>query len=182
MNCDNCGDPDASIHKIHVSDNEIKHVQLCESCAKEESVKDTESTQGVGEFFSDLQERTAGDSESTCPNCGLTLKELKKTNKVGCRKCYSVFREEFESIVHRIHGADQHIGDGETTPQSDSTVEDAQQEAASTGLGKVSREQKLQLLEKRLQKRVDEEDYEAAADLRDRIQELKDGSTNEPTN
>lgn len=177
MKCDNCGDPEATVHQIHVADNEIKHVQLCDSCAQEDqSVPDSSSAQSVGEFFSDLQEREPEEQRDECPECGLTLRELKKTNKVGCSNCYSVFRDQFESIVHRIHGADQHLGEEPDTADSsgfETSTDD------STGLGKVSREQKLQLLEKRLQKRVDEEDYEAAADLRDRIQELKEGGTDE---
>lgn len=179
MKCDNCGDPDATVHQIHVADNQIEHVQLCESCAEEDqSVPESSSAQSVGEFFSDLQDQDSEETKDECPKCGLTLRELKKTNKVGCSNCYSVFRDQFESIVHRIHGADQHLGE---EPETADSSEFDPSDGGSTGLGKVSREQKLQLLEKRLQKRVDEEDYEAAADLRDRIQELKEGDADEFT-
>lgn len=176
MKCDNCGESDASVHQIHVSDNEIKHLQLCEACAQNQTIQESKSAQSVGEFFSELQEQSSDESSDRCPNCGLTLRELKKSNKVGCSECYSVFRDQFESIVHRIHGADQHLGSGDTP---DRTEELDESDTSSTGLGKVSREQKLQLLEKRLNKRVEEEDYEAAADLRDRIQDLKEGNDDE---
>lgn len=176
MQCDNCGSTDASVHQIHLLDNEIQHLQLCEDCAQEKSFEESGTGQTVGEFFSDLQDQTREEQVDECPECGLTLHELKKTNKVGCANCYTVFRDQFESIVHRIHGADQHLGDKPDIPDSGGFEETG---SGDTGLGKVSREQKLQLLEKRLQKRVDEEDYEAAADLRDRIQDLKEGENDE---
>lgn len=178
MICDHCGESEATVHQIHVSDNEIKHVQLCEACAQDQSVPEETTSQSVGEFFTDLQEQDSGEAREECPNCGLTLRDIKTTNKVGCSRCYEVFRDQLESIVHRIHGSEQHLDDEKKPPEP---TEPERTSTGQTGLGKVSRDQKLQLLEKRLQKRVKDEDYEAAADLRDRIQELKDGETDEFT-
>lgn len=158
MLCDRCGDSEATIHQIHVTDNDIEHLQLCETCAKEQTSGSPQAEAGVSEAFSGVKTET----DDTCPGCGLDLKELKKANKVGCQECYTTFREQFETLVHRIHGADQHV------------VGESESNTSGGGLGKISPEKKKKMLEKRLQQRVEEEDYERAADLRDRIENLED--------
>lgn len=169
MRCDSCDEAEATIHQIHVNDNQIEHVQLCESCAREQNSELSGSeTEGSGV----LSEIEAGRTETdTCPECGLQLKELKKIGKVGCEECYSTFRDQFESLVHRIHGAEKH-----DVEESEPVTTEGR-----GGLGKVPSEKKLKMLERRLQERVEAEEYEQAAKLRDRIEELKeendDGST-----
>lgn len=166
MICDNCGESEATIHQIHVADNEVQHLQLCESCAKDEAAGNEQSQAGVAEAFAGFQ--SSEESTDTCPECGMTLQELRKANRVGCEECYSVFRDQFESLVHRIHGADQHVTEGSTVATEGS------------GLGKVSDGKKRKMLEKRLQKRVEEEEYERAAELRDRLEELDEEADDEP--
>lgn len=168
MNCDNCGEAEATIHQIHVTNNEIEHLQLCETCAREQSDGDQPAEAGVAEAFEgiDTEERES----DTCPSCGTTLIEVRKRNKVGCAECYGTFREQFASLVHRIHGAEQHIGDT-GAGESDDT---------KAGLGKIPDSKKVKMLEKRLQKSVEEEDYERAAELRDKIENLQEESDNEP--
>lgn len=166
MICDSCGESEATIHQIHVADNEVQHLQLCESCAKDQASETQGAQAGVAEAFSGFQ--SDQDATDTCPECGMTLSELRKVNRVGCEECYRVFRDQFESLVHRIHGADQHVTEGSTVARE------------GAGLGKVSDGKKRKMLEKRLQKRVEEEEYERAAELRDRLEELDEGSDDEP--
>lgn len=160
MICDRCGDREATIHQIHVTDNQVQHLQLCEECAKE-GTEDPAAEAGVAEAFEGFKSQQ--EESEVCPECGTTLQELRKTNRVGCEECYSTFRDQFEQLVHRIHGAERHVGEG-----SEYTGEGG-------GLGKVSSDKKKKMLQKRLQKRVEEEDYERAAELRDRIEDLDEG-------
>jgi len=158
MICDRCGDREATIHQIHVNDNQVQHLQLCEECAKE-GTSDATAKAGVAEAFEGFKSKQ--DETETCPECGMTLTELRQTNRTGCEECYSTFRDQFEQLVHRIHGAERHVSEG-------SEIADD----GGGGLGKVSSGKKKKMLQKRLQKRVQEEDYERAAELRDRIEDL----------
>lgn len=167
MKCDNCGKSEATIHQIHVVDDEIKHLQLCENCAKQQSSESVQGEAGVEEAFSGLE--ADEEDTDTCPGCGMTVAELRRRNKVGCEQCYRTFRDQLESLVHRIHGAEQHVGDD--VVNTSGTAPDAS--SGSGGLGKVSDNKKKKMLEKRLEKRVEEEDYERAAELRDRLEELE---------
>jgi protein arginine kinase activator len=173
MKCDSCGQSEATIHQIHVVDDEIKHLQLCEDCAKDQNSESLQGETGVEEAFSNLED--AEDETEQCPSCGMTLSELRNRNKVGCENCYLTFRDQLESLVHRIHGAEQHVGDDLVNTADSEPME------SSGGLGKVSENKKKQMLEKRLEKRVEEEDYERAAELRDRIEALDQEATGDVT-
>jgi protein arginine kinase activator len=173
MKCDSCGNSEATIHQIHVVDDEIKHLQLCENCAKDQSSETVQGEIGVEEAFSNLQE--SDDETEQCPSCGLTLSELRTRNKVGCENCYQTFRDQLETLVHRIHGAEQHVGDDLVNTADSDPAE------TSGGLGKVSENKKKRMLEKRLEKRIEEEDYERAAELRDRIEDLDQGGADDGT-
>lgn len=45
-----------------------------------------------------------------CPSCGLTLGQLKKTGRVGCVHCYTVFRPIIETVLKDQSFAGRHIG------------------------------------------------------------------------
>jgi len=45
-----------------------------------------------------------------CPSCGLTLSQLKKTGRVGCVHCYTVFRPIIETVLKEQSFAARHIG------------------------------------------------------------------------
>ena len=77
---------------------------------------------------------------------------------MGCAMCYEAFEEELEKLIKRIHGSDQHVG----------------RESEASQLGTLPEEKKLRFLEKELERCVREENYEEAAELRDRISELEE--------
>lgn len=165
MMCDRCGENKATVHKIQMgSDDEVTHLQLCGDCADDnDSEASQEPMDSVSKILSSLEGSSSEDS-TVCSNCGMTLQEFRNIGRVGCPDCYSAFEDHIEKIIHRVHGADQHVESGQE----------------ETGLEKVSDRQKKQILEKRLQERVEEENYEEAAELRDRIEELEEQLNNEP--
>jgi protein arginine kinase activator len=48
--------------------------------------------------------------EETCPECGLTRRELYAEGQMGCARCYEVFAAEVERALMEIHGKSVHIG------------------------------------------------------------------------
>jgi len=83
-----------------------------------------------------------------CPECGIRLVELRKSGRVGCPRCYEVFRKQIGPLLKRVHGATEHTG-----------VRPAGR----------SRQTDLARLREELRRAIEAEDFEQAARLRDRM-------------
>ena len=93
----------------------------------------------------------------SCPKCGLDLAGFQQIGKFGCAKCYETFKEYINPLVRKIHGADVHRG-----------LRPGRKRAAK---GAPCGE--LDALRRELQEAVEKEEYERAAQLRDRIRTLE---------
>ena len=90
-----------------------------------------------------------------CPGCGMDFATFKRTGRLGCGDCYEAFRPQLEWILEELHGASRHVGN---TP--DSNME----------LARSLDEQET--LTQQLQEAVAAEEYERAAEIRDKLSEL----------
>ena len=92
-----------------------------------------------------------------CPYCGTTPEDFRRTGRLGCSQCWAHFEEQLRALLRRIHGSTQHVGKlylGDASEDED-------------------REARLNQLKRRLQRAVEVEDFETAADLRDQIHDLE---------
>lgn len=87
-----------------------------------------------------------------CPQCGLSAAEFNRTGRLGCGECYSTFGADLAIVLRRLHGAGRHVG---KIPALNAT----QLEARTS----------LLALRRQLKQAVDREEFEKAAELRDRI-------------
>ncbi len=145
---------------------QVTDLCLCETCAKERGLFDPQALTFAEKFFpEELKERVdrivrelsgqaAGqkparrlpaDIITQCPACGFTIEDYRRTSRLGCPDCYSVFAREFTTLS--------------------STAADSPE---SAGDEPPSREK----LERRLREAVAREDYESAARLRDELKAL----------
>lgn len=159
MKCERCEDAQATVHLMKQIDDHKEHLHLCKECAEE--LEESEEAMGVSisSILSNLtdEDRTS-DQEIRCDDCGLDLETFQKRGRLGCPACYDVFREHVEPLIKRVHGADEHVDD------------------SGGELGVVPDDRKKKLLEKKLKEAVEEERYEDAAQLRDRIEELEEAN------
>lgn len=157
MLCERCGDKEATVQQITIVNDQVTHKRLCETCAEEEEA-DPSNMPGasVSNIISNMFEGSSS-TPSACPECGLTFEEFQSRERVGCSDCYETFREKLKPLIHRIHGADQHVGSS----------------TSSTKPATISNERKIQRLQKDLDRAVQDEEYEKAAELRDKIKGLK---------
>lgn len=160
MFCDICGKSEASVHLTEIVDNEMSELHLCERCAREKSAQMeqhfglSDLLAGLADFSSPLEAQAA--AKSKCPNCGLTYDDFKKIGRLGCSECYSAFKEFLIPLLKRIHGSTQHLG------------------KAPLKTAKVPRAiSQLEDLKAKLQKTIQNEEFEEAAKLRDKIRELE---------
>ena len=160
MLCDICKQNVATVHLTQMIEGKTKKVDLCESCSKEKGVDDP-----TGFSLADLllglgaaqeMEHASGGGELKCPHCGFTQADFKKAGRLGCSECYQTFAEGLEGLLKTMHKSTKHTG---KVPQ----VLKENQDLA----------ERLKSLERRLEKAVSEENFEAAVNLRDEIREVK---------
>lgn len=184
MVCDNCGSGDPVIHLTQIVDNEMRTLHLCEECAAEKGVEGsavpenfplsdflaqmgTESGLG-GEGGEHAQEpapdpshRSGGSDVRSCPFCQLTLKEFRDSGRMGCPECWSSFEGHLRGLLRRIHGSHQHLGKVYLSPDPSSS----------------ELKRRLSALRRKLQRAVELEDFERAAELRDEIHAMEPSSS-----
>ncbi len=157
MLCDNCGKEPAKIHYKEIKDNQVTEFHLCEKCAIEKGIEVHHKKQSfsISNILGGMTEEMGSDL-STCRACGLTYKEFRDGGRLGCSNCYEAFKEEIKPLLRRIHGSNVHIG---KSPHS------------SQGIFEKRRE--IEDLKVDLSRSIEREDFERAAELRDRIKELE---------
>jgi protein arginine kinase activator len=94
--------------------------------------------------------------EISCPNCGLTYEEFRKTSNLGCSHCYRAFRRNLNFVIKNVQGSTAHKG---KYPKINGKL--------------LFSKKKILELKKLLAKSVEEEEYEQAARLRDEIRGLE---------
>jgi protein arginine kinase activator len=161
MVCDNCKQTEAIIHLTKIVDNQMTTVHLCEACA---AAKGLEPTGNPGNFpLTDfLAQVGKGAGESTaapgpCPYCNLRLEDFKKTGRLGCSHCYVSFEANLKGLLRRLHGNTQHVGKVYLPP--DPT--------------RAEQQERLAGLRRKLDRAVESEDFERAAQIRDMIRTLE---------
>lgn len=165
--CDNCGESDAVVHLTQVVDNVTTTSHLCEKCAAEKGIETQvpPKSLGVADFLAKMGTGEslspgAPEEDLTCPFCGLSTSDFKDVGRLGCPQCYPTFEAYLKGLLRRIHGGTQHVGKVYLPP--DPTISE--------------REKRLEALRKKLERAINTEDFERAAELRDEIRTLEPAS------
>src|SRR5271157_2945385 len=165
MLCMFCKQNPAKVHLTQIVGDKMQKVDLCEDCAKTKGVNDP-----AGFSLADLLlglgaaqeiEQAAGGAEIKCARCGFTQADFKKAGRLGCPECYETFAEPLEGLLKTMHKGTRHVG---KVPES-----------LRHGRDLTDR---LKLLQKKLSKAIEAEDFEEAAILRDEIKQTTARSTN----
>jgi protein arginine kinase activator len=159
MQCCVCKEKPATVHLTQIVGDKMQKLDLCEECAKAKGINDPTSFAmadlmlGLG-ASQELDPSIAG-VELKCPRCGFSQADFKKTGRLGCPECYQTFAEGLAGLLKTMHKGTRHLG------------------KAPEALRK-SRESadRLKLLQKKLAKAIETEDFETAAMLRDEIKTI----------
>ncbi|MCH5300008.1 MAG: UvrB/UvrC motif-containing protein [Ruminococcus sp.] len=180
MKCQKCGMREATTHIKTVKNGEYAQYELCSQCAKEMgytnifSDMENEFSNFLGSFFGNaLPARTQA---TRCESCGSTYNEIAKSGHVGCADCYDTFWEQLMPSIRRMHGNTTHCG---KMPHS---LEYTKSEGTSVSEEKENTENinsQIELLKQSLEKAVKEQNFEKAAELRDKIKELEENKNAE---
>lgn len=160
MICDVCKEGDAVIQLTEVEGTGVRLLHLCERCAAERGVETTASAPKaqITDFLQSVHQAmqaTQGDA-ARCTFCSSTFRDFKSTGRLGCAHCYDAFENSMRDLLRRVHGNSKHIG-RQYLPPSGEHLPD----------GGTANE-----LRDRLRRAIDSEQFEVAADIRDRLRGL----------
>ena len=161
MKCESCHENEATIHLTQVIDGNVKKLNLCQECALKNGI-DLNSPISITDVLLGLGSQASGEQPAmsefdlSCSRCQMTRAEFKKRARLGCPECYNAFMGELSALTKAMHHSGQHIG---KIPARQGT------EARITA--------QIAALQKNLEMAIAKEQYEEAANLRDKIKALK---------
>ena len=132
---------------------------LCESCAADEGIPVQDASISLQSLTGKLAHvsasKPAEGASPTCGQCGLTYSEFRQHGLLGCPDCYHAFEEPLTPLLERAHeGAAEHLG-----------------KAPRRSAGAMERQREITLMRKSLTEALATEQYERAAELRDRLRD-----------
>lgn len=168
MLCEECQKREATVHYTKVVNSQKTEYHLCEQCAREKGELDF--SLGFEPGFSihnllaglldmsnpSLQVEKKATKDSQCPKCGMSYAQFSQSGRLGCGDCYAAFQRQLEPLLRRIQGTSTH--GGKVPGRQGGTLK------LEREIGRLSRE---------LEKAVEQEEFEMAAELRDQIRELR---------
>jgi protein arginine kinase activator len=170
MLCQDCNKREAQVHLTQITNNEKRTLHLCKECAAARGFHSPLDNVPfpLAEILSGLAANTAAagkvkvEDNITCQKCGLSFDTFTRQGRFGCGDCYRTFRHRLEPIMRKIHGASLHRGSVPRTVVST---------AEGTQPIPVKEEERL---EEELKKAIECEDFERAAEIRDKLKTLRE--------
>lgn len=171
MLCQKCKQKNATSHIHYVRNGIVRDMYLCDSCAAEYKTTFSGESDIFKMLSSFLNDNTVEFKEALkCDCCGTDFNTIRKTGRVGCGNCYSVFERELSPTISRIHGKTAHIGKKPCVADDATAVENE----GITEKTLDEKEQKIAELKSQMSEAVKNEDFESAARLRDEIKALEE--------
>ena len=172
MVCQHCRAHVATIHIQKIGrQGEIRDQWLCADCAVQLGVLRSEREWVFGE---NSPYRTYRQKESVCPVCGMTYSNLLAHGAPGCSRCFTVFREQLLPVVQQLHGTVRHTG--KQPGRTYALRVTRKQDHALALHTDEKRSLMLKMKQEELKKAVVNQEFEKAAQLRDEIRDMEEGT------
>ncbi len=163
MLCRNCSKKEATTHIRSIIAGETAETHLCAECAAALGYTNVFPFFGgaVGDLvFGTLRNASAVSTLSSkvlrCEHCGCSFEDIANSGSPGCPDCYRVFYDKLLPGIQRIHGKASYVG------------------KVAGGAGEdVKLAHRKALLKDLLNRAIDDQNFERAAQLRDEIRELE---------
>lgn len=163
MLCQRCNEKEATVHLTKIVNGQKTEIYLCEDCAKESGnipfANNPFSFQNLlsGILNPDVGKYDKSKTDIECKECGSSYREFSNKGLFGCSSCYEEFNKRLDPLFKRIHGNIRHNG---KVPKRKG--------------GNLRVKRKIKGLREEMQQAVDAENFEKAAEIRDKIKELKE--------
>lgn len=176
MDCEFCKKNPATIHIQEIVKGQKKSLHICAECAQKKGLSEM-ALQGInlaeilykissnaGEELTNLDAVASEREEENfspvaCSVCGWDSRKFNKTGRLGCAGCYKAFSEILGEALKTMHRGTTHVG---KRPRPKDIA------------GNEALVAEIVALQKRLDEHVRREEYEKAAEARDRLKALRD--------
>jgi protein arginine kinase activator len=159
IKCDLCDKP-AVVHEVTIKHGVKKEVHLCQEHANEAGIAmpgHQPINQVLTQYVISKGEKPKRTARKSCPTCGMSFAEFRQKGVVGCPDCYEAFERQLAPMIERAqNGATSHSG-----------------KCPARGGASIDRQLQIQRMIKELEDAVAAEQYERAAELRDRLREME---------
>ncbi len=180
MLCERCGKNPATVHYTQIINGVSSEIHICSECAREMGESMGESFQqmmhgfvpmlfndgmdsepfGLGNFLSGIMgwgmPDESEEEDEKCKYCGFNYSQFRKTGFLGCPQCYNTFRDRLDPLIKGIQGSNSHVG---KVPRRKG--------------GDLRTKREIEDLKAQLDASVKKEEFEEAAQLRDKIKDLE---------
>lgn len=166
MKCDICNENDAVIFVRQVTNSSERELYLCASCAQKRGISGNNSNIdfNLSGLLENMLNNQASEKNKVCPVCGRKFLHIQKEKSVGCAECYNVFRNEIREILKGMGISKNYTG---SLPNRLANFKSSLNDRV--------------ILQEKLQKAIQNEDYEKAAIYRDKLKMLDNQSIEEAT-
>ncbi len=162
MLCDDCGKRVATVHITKIENGKKTDFHLCDKCAMAKNSFSINTSFSINDLLTGILNNTeffplkvGFSDELKCPVCGLSYNRFRETGRFGCSNCYKAFSDKLNPLFRRLHGNISHSG-----------------KIPVRAGGNIKKVREKERLKTALNFAVKNEEYEKAAELRDKIKEL----------
>lgn len=152
MLCDKCKKNQAAVYFEQITNGEKVEFNLCYKCSLDFQTPMFFNNVLNGILLNINTLNNNEINELKCQTCGLYYNEFRKRGKLGCNSCYSSFKKELNAIFKNIQFNSEHKG---KFPKKSGA--------------EILRKREIANAKKILKKAIENEEYEEAAYLRDKI-------------
>lgn len=163
MLCEKCKQNKATVHLTKILNNKKTEIHLCEECARKSQDISFENPFTINNFLTGLLDSVQSPhikvdyiKTTTCSKCGMSYGKFKQLGRLGCSECYKTFSEKLMPLVKNVHGSQQHV---EKIPKKTGSV--------------IRMKREIMNMKKELNRAIDKQEFEKAAELRDKIRLLE---------
>ncbi len=169
MLCERCGDNEASVHLTRITNGKKEEIHLCEECARKSSQLNlNDNNLSFQSLLSGILNHDFANADSSvfentnsqklvCQNCGMSYQEFTERGLFGCAECFKVFENKLDGLFKKIHGNISHNGKYPLSFQQ-----------------KLEAKTEITDLKLKMQSAVERENFEKAAEIRDKIHAIKE--------
>ena len=158
MFCENCGQREATTVLKQTVNGETHRMHLCSYCANSMLLDNFFSDFSINNIFAKNMSAMP-KSKKVCDQCHTSMDEIMNPGKIGCAQCYETFSTELARTIEKIHGKSSHIG---KVPKS--------------AQGTIKIKNLLTEYRMELNRLVSQQEFEKAAEMRDKIRELEESA------
>ncbi len=160
MKCQKCGKYEATTHITEIINGAKNETYLCQYCGEEYHQSNGFHSifkNNFDSFFDDFWKSPAAISPpvvtaNSCPTCKTAISDIQNRGRLGCSECYRTFADFLLRPLRNIHGSNTYVG---KIPK------------------KSGKTNEIEQLKSELSRAVESQNFEKAAELRDKIKGME---------